>query len=167
MSELARPRKATQAASAILVINCGSSSVKFALFAAGQSLSRLWSGSVDRIGLANGHFHIADADGATIANRTGFFSNHETALGQVLEAVERDASTPRLMAVGHRVVHGGAECDCPVVVTRALETRLRELIPLAPLHQPHNLAGIAAVRNVRPDIPQVGGSDGSLGSDEA
>ena len=155
MSELARPRKATQAASAILVINCGSSSVKFALFAAAQSLSRLRSGSVDRIGLANGHFHIADADGVTITNKTGFFSNHATALGQVLEAVERDASTPRLMAVGHRVVHGGAECDCPVVITRALEARLRKFIPLAPLHQPHNLAGITAIRNVRPDIPQV------------
>ena len=155
MSELARPRKATQAASAILVINCGSSGVKFALFAAAQSLSRLRSGSVDRIGLANGHFHIADADGVTITNKTGFFSNHATALGQVLEAVERDASTPRLMAVGHRVVHGGAECDCPVVITRALETRLRKLIPLAPLHQPHNLAGITAIRNVRPNIPQV------------
>jgi len=124
MSELARLRKATQAASAILVINCGSSSVKFALFAAAQSLSRLRSGSVDRIGLANGHFHIADADGVTITNKTGFFSNHATALGQVLEAVERDASTPRLITVGHRVVHGGAECDCPVVITRALETRL-------------------------------------------
>ena len=155
MSELARPRKATQDASAIIVINCGSSSVKFALFAAAQSLSRLRSGSVDRIGLANGHFHIADADGVTITNKTGFFSNHATALGQVLEAVERDASTPRLMAVGHRVVHGGAECDCPVVITRALEARLRKFIPLAPLHQPHNLAGITAIRNVRPDIPQV------------
>ena len=155
MSELARPRKATQDASAIIVINCGSSSVKFALFAAAQSLSRLRSGSVGRIGLANGHFHIADADGVTITNKTGFFSNHATALGQVLEAVERDASTPRLMAVGHRVVHGGAECDCPVVITRALEARLRKFIPLAPLHQPHNLAGITAIRNVRPDIPQV------------
>src|SRR3974390_2663618 len=73
MSELARPRKATQDASAIIVINCGSSSVKFALFAAGQSLSRLRSGSGDRIGLANGHFHIADADGVMIAYKTGFF----------------------------------------------------------------------------------------------
>lgn len=155
MSELRRSRKATQDASAILVINCGSSSVKFALFAAGRSLSRLSSGSVDRIGLADGHVHIADAHGTTSVDKADVFSNHEAALGQVLETVERDASTPRLMAVGHRVVHGGTECDCPVIVTRSLEDRLRRLIPLAPLHQPHNLAGIAAIRKVRPHIPQV------------
>lgn len=155
MSELQRSRRTTQDVSAILVINCGSSSVKFALFTTGQSLSRLWSGSVDRIGLANGRFHITDARGATIADKSDFFFNHEAALGQVLEAIERDASMPRLMAVGHRIVHGGPDCDCPVVVTRAVEGRLRELIPLAPLHQPHNLAGVAAIRKVRPDIPQV------------
>ena len=95
MSELARPRKATQDAIAILVINCGSSSVKFALFAAAQSLSRLRSGSVDRIGLAKGHFHIADADGVTITNKTGFFSNHATSLGR---SWKRSSGTPRRRA---------------------------------------------------------------------
>jgi acetate kinase len=140
--------------SAILVINCGSSSVKFALFDAGGSLLRFWSGSVDRIGLANTRFHIADAQGATVVDKTDRICDHETALAHVLEAIERHPTGPSLAAVGHRVVHG-AECDCPVMVTVAVEARLRQLIPLAPLHQPHNLAGIAAIRKVRPDIPQI------------
>jgi acetate kinase len=70
------------------------------------------------------------------------------ALAQVLETIDRHPTAPPLTAVGHRVVHGGADCDCPVVVTKAEEARLRKLIPLAPLHQPHNLAGIAAIRKV-------------------
>lgn len=140
---------------AILVINCGSSSVKFALFDAGSSLLRLWSGAVDRIGLANARLHIFDAHGGTIVDRTGLISNQEMALAQVLETIEQHPTGPSLVAVGHRVVHGGADCDCPLMVTMAVEARLRQLIPLAPLHQPHNLAGIAAIRKVRPDIPQV------------
>jgi acetate kinase len=162
MSELEQARAVAQAANAVLVINCGSSSVKFALFTAMPPLSRLWSGSIDRIGLAKGRLYVTDVDGATIADRTALFSDHESALGQILELVEHDAATPPLIAVGHRVVHGGAKCDCPVVVTGAVEAQLRALIPLAPLHQPHNLAGIAAIRNVRSDIPQVACFDTSF-----
>ena len=155
MTDLSKSRNSAARVGAILVINCGSSSVKFALFEAGQSLLRLWSGSVDRIGLANTHFHVVDAQGGTIVDKTGLITDHEAALAQVLEAVDRHPSGLELAAVGHRVVHGGPTCDCPVVVTSAVEARLRELIPLAPLHQPHNLAGIAAIRNVRPDVQQV------------
>jgi len=141
--------------SAILVINSGSSSVKFALFAVNESLQRLASGAIERIGLADGRFHAVDAEDATVIDETGSFSDHDTALSRLLDAVERHPAGGRLTAVGHRVVHGGPECDCPVLVTPALEARLRQLIPLAPLHQPHNLAGIAAVRGARPDLPQA------------
>ena len=143
------------AATAILVINSGSSSVKFALFTAEAPLSRLWSGAIERIGLANGRFHALDVNGAPVLDETGDIADHETALRLLLDAVERHPSGARLAAVGHRVVHGGPECDCPVIVTAALESQLRQLIPLAPLHQPHNLAGIAAVRRARPALPQV------------
>jgi len=155
MRDATRPRNMEMGAGAILVINCGSSSVKFALFDAGESLSRFWSGSVDRIGIANTRLRILDPEGRTVVDKADLISDHETALAQVLDIIDQHPAGPSLSAVGHRVVHGGAEHDSPVIVTRAVEARLRELSPLAPLHQPHNLAGIAAIRKVRPDIPQV------------
>jgi acetate kinase len=155
MSDLTRLQHMTSGTGAILVINCGSSSVKFALFDGGQLPLRYWSGSVDRIGIANTRFHIADAQGRTVMDQADPIADHEAALAQVLDIIDRHASELRLAAVGHRVVHGGAECDCPIIVTRAVEARLRQLVPLAPLHQPHNLAGIAAVRKARPDLSQV------------
>ncbi len=142
--------------SAILVINCGSSSVKFALFSAEEDAPRrLWSGALQRLGLPEGRFVAKGKDGAILFDETVDISNHVTALHLLLSRVEDLTSRNALWAVGHRVVHGGDDCDCPLVVTAALEARLRKLIPLAPLHLPHNLAGIAAVRNARPDLPQV------------
>ncbi len=144
------------AATAILVINSGSSSVKFALFAAEDQLSsRLWSGTIERIGLTDGRFHAIDAKGVSVLDEARDIADHETALRLLLDTVERHLSGARLAAVGHRVVHGGPGCDCQVIVTPELEKQLHQLIPLAPLHQPHNLAGIAAVRRARPGLPQV------------
>jgi acetate kinase len=129
--------------------------VKFALFATEKPLPRLWSGAIERIGLANGRFHAVDAEGATVLDETRNIADHDVALRLLLDAIEPHTSGAHLAAVGHRVVHGGPECDCPALVTAALEARLRRLIPLAPLHQPHNLAGIAAVRGARRGLPQV------------
>jgi acetate kinase len=140
--------------SVILVINSGSSSIKFALFAA-EGLSRLWAGAINRIGLTKSQFHATDRTGTKIFDKITNVPDHTIALKLLLDAVDRQSSGTRLLAVGHRVVHGGQQCDCPVLVTRALEVRLRKLNPLAPLHQPHNLAGIAAVRRARRNIPQV------------
>jgi acetate kinase len=140
--------------SVILVINSGSSSIKFALFAA-EGLSRLWAGAINRIGLTKSQFHATDRTGTKIFDKITNVPDHTIALKLLLDAVDRQSSGTRLLAVGHRVVHGGQRCDCPVLVTRALEVRLRKLNPLAPLHQPHNLAGIAAVRRARRNIPQV------------
>lgn len=149
-----RPASAT-ATNAMLVINSGSSSVKFALFADDDSLSRLWSGTVERIGLADGHIRATDAAGTVVLDETQTFADHDAALTLLMETIERDPSGSRLAAVGHRVVHGGPDGDGPAVVTAALEAKLRQLVPLAPLHQPHNLAGIAAVRRARAGLPQV------------
>ncbi|HEY7747581.1 MAG TPA: acetate/propionate family kinase [Aestuariivirgaceae bacterium] len=145
---------AHEAGATILVINSGSSSVKFALFTA-QELSRLWSGAIDRIGLQNSYFHATDANGAQIIDDVMDIDNHQAALSQLLDTIEQRRSAARLAAVGHRIVHGGPEFESPVIVTDEVEVRLRMLIPLAPLHQPHNVAGIAAVRSARPDLPQV------------
>ena len=143
----------------VLVINSGSSSVKFALFLSDAALSRRWSGAIERIGLRDGRLHAIDADGATVLEQAREIADHDVALALLMEAIERHASGVRLAAVGHRVVHGGSECDCPAVVTPALEDRLQGLIPLAPLHQPHNLAGITAVRKARPTMLQVASFD--------
>jgi acetate kinase len=140
---------------AILVINCGSSSVKFALFADTELLPRRWVGAIERIGLAGARFHAADENGNSVIDETLAISDHPQALRLLLERLAHHPSNITPVAVGHRVVHGGADCDCPLRVDVALLTRLRRLIPLAPLHLPHNLAGIAAVRAVRPDLPQV------------
>ncbi len=140
---------------AILVINCGSSSVKFALFADEESPRRLWAGALERIGLADGRFRATDESGDTVVDETQNIPDHAGALRMLLDRLARHPSGVCPIAVGHRVVHGGADCDCSLPVDEALLTRLRRLIPLAPLHLPHNLAGIAAVRRARPDLPQV------------
>lgn len=144
-----------QSKQVILVINCGSSSVKFALFSADKALPRIWSGAIERIGLTSGRFHVTDAEGATLFDETQDIADHERALQVLLTAIGQHFSSAMLAAVGHRVVHGGPDCDCPHLVTTEVEERLRQLIPLAPLHQPHNLAGIAAVRAYQPDLAQI------------
>lgn len=145
---------------AILVVNCGSSSVKFALFAAGGAAPRrLWSGALERLGLPDGRFSAAAEDGGILFDETRDIPNHVAALDMLLSRLEELLPRDRLWAVGHRVVHGGDACDCPLFVTPTLEARLRKLIPLAPLHLPHNLAGIMAVRVRRPDLPQIASFD--------
>lgn len=140
----------------ILVINCGSSSVKFALFADERGVPRrLWSGALDRIGLSEARFRAKGADGDELFDETQDIPNHVAALDLLISKLEKLFQHDRIQAVGHRVVHGGDGCDCPLIVTAALQARLRKLIPLAPLHLPHNLAGIMAVRVRRPDLPQV------------
>ncbi len=153
------PMRIESSQHAILVINCGSSSVKFALFADEESLPRLWVGAIERIGLAEGRFHIADEGGSGIVDETRAIPDHAQALRMLLDALAQHSASVILVAIGHRVAHGGVGCDCPVPVDDALLARLRRLSPLAPLHLPHNLAGIAAVRSVRPDLPQVASFD--------
>lgn len=143
-----------------LVINCGSSSIKFALFADEENApTRLWSGALQRIGLPDSRFRAeADGNGARI-DETHDIPNHIVALDLLLSNVEKFEPDSQIKAVGHRVVHGGDECDCSLVVTAELEARLRKLIPLAALHLPHNLAGITAVRLRHPGILQVAAFD--------
>lgn len=141
---------------AILVVNCGSSSVKFALFGeAPEGPRRLSSGAVERIGLDGARLAVRAADGTSMVNERHDIPNHVAALDLLLSRIDRLAPDRPVTAVGHRVVHGGEDCDCPLVVTPELEARLGKLVPLAPLHLPHNLAGIQAVRVRRPDLRQV------------
>ena len=146
--------------SMILVVNSGSSSIKFAVFALNSvEPRRTWSGAIERIGLEGGRFAANDAHGAGLIDERSEIPNHIVALDLLLDWIESHVSRTDLIAVSHRVVHGGEGCDCSVFVTPALEARLKELIPLAPLHLPHNLAGILAVRLRRPNLPQVASFD--------
>jgi len=145
---------------ATLVVNCGSSRVKFALFADERGAPRrLATGALERVGLSDGRFSARAADGSVFFDEALDIPNHVAALDMLLSKIADLVPRDRLWAVGHRVVHGGSDCDCPLIVTPALEARLRKLIPLAPLHLPHNLAGILAVRVRRPDLPQVAAFD--------
>jgi len=149
----------------ILTLNAGSSSLKFALFSASRNPRRLWSGAIDRIGLPNARFRLSDARKTVVMDEPGSLDNHDAALTRLLTAIESLPESLELVAVGHRIVHGGPECDCPKRVTSALTARLRRLTSLAPLHIPPNLAGIDAVLATRPNLLQVACFDTSFHHD--
>jgi acetate kinase len=148
-------------ASAVLVVNAGSSSIKFAVFAcAGTAdLSRLLRGIVDGIG-RKPRFSAQDAAGRLLADETLVLPADEAdarrvALETILDQVRRHAPDVELIAVGHRVVHGGDRFSAPVVVDAAVLEALRRLVPLAPLHEASNIAPIEALRRLRPGLRQV------------
>lgn len=139
----------------VLAINSGASSLKFGLFRLDEPQVRIWSGAFERIGQPQASLRIVDGLGATVAERAAGALGHEEALQTLLQTRELRAPMSRLAAAGHRVVHGGPEGDRPRLVTPELEVRLGDLSRFAPLHQPHNLAAIAALRRASPDLPQV------------
>jgi len=139
---------------ALLILNAGSSSLKFALYRAGSAdgLHVLHRGLIEEIG-REARFrllHAADAE-----NRAVPAADHEQALQHLLDWLHTRHANLGLRAAGHRVVHGGADYLHPVRVDAAVISDLEKLIPLSPLHQPHNLAGIRALGRLRPDLPQV------------
>ncbi len=140
---------------AILTLNCGSSSLKFAVFTQQTEPRRILSGSVTNIGAANARSHATDADGAVLWDEEAPCVNHSVAIDSAMNRLERTEQIGAIDFVGHRVVHGGPDCDCPEPVTAQLEARLRRLIPLAPLHLPANLDGIVAARLRLPDAHHV------------
>ncbi|MDE2007181.1 MAG: acetate kinase, partial [Rhodospirillales bacterium] len=139
---------------AVLALNAGSSSIKFALFA-GADLARACHGQIEGLGDAP-RFHAADAAGRVLAERKfAAGATHEALLGGLLDFVAAHQDGAALAAVGHRVVHGGTAFVRPVRADAAVLAALEALTPLAPLHQPHNLAPIRAIAATRPALPQV------------
>lgn len=148
---------------AVLTLNAGSSSLKFALFEIdGAALSPVLDGAVEGIG-DTPHF-IAHGPGGVLLGDTHWpaDADHEALLGSLLDWIDAHLGDDRLIAVGHRVVHGGAGYAAPVRVEDDVLAALDALSPLAPLHQPHNLAAIRAVAAVRPNLPQVACFDTSF-----
>ncbi|MDQ0959066.1 acetate kinase [Streptomyces sp. B4I13] len=145
-------------ATRVLVLNSGSSSVKYQLLDMRDS-SRLASGLVERIGERTSRLkHTPLAAGGGSRERSGPFADHDAALKAVAQELAGDGlglDSPELAAIGHRVVHGGRHFTRPTVVDDAVLAEIERLIPVAPLHNPANLTGIRTAMALRPDLPQV------------
>src|SRR6202048_1606351 len=142
----------------ILVVNAGSSSVKFQVFAAQSSgeLTRKIKGQIDGIG-TRPRLRGNGAAGARSVDRE-FRRDDVADVPAALHTAAawlRDEQQIHPTAIGHRVVHGGPDFDRPVLVTAEVLARLERYVPLAPLHQPHNLAPIRSILARSPDLPQV------------
>ena len=142
----------------VLVLNSGSSSVKYQLLDMADG-ARLAAGLVERIGEATAritHKPLASGGAKRVAERP--VADHAAALTAVAEELAADGlglDSPELAAVGHRAVHGGTRFTEPTLITDAVLKEMAALVPLAPLHNPANILGIEVARKMRPDLPQV------------
>jgi acetate kinase len=143
---------------AILILNAGSSSIKFSLFEGHIRPSRdglVCDGEFGGIG-HRVHFVARDHSGESLADEDlPEAATHADVLAKLLSWVERRFADHALVAAGHRVVHGGSLYAAPARVDSSVISALRRLIPLAPLHQPHNITAIEALAKLHPALPQV------------
>jgi len=143
---------------AVLVVNAGSSSIKFSLFAArGDELDLVVRGQTEEL-YARPRFVAKDRTGGVVNEKSwgdGTNLGHDGALEHLTGFLRGEMSEYRLAGVGHRVVHGGAAFTQPVLVDSRVVEALGALTPLAPLHQPHNLTPIRVLLERRPELPQV------------
>ncbi len=143
----------------ILVLNCGSSSVKYKLIDTDTDKT-MAEGGVEKIGLADGFLKFKMADGSKQIRELGLI-NHEQAVKAILENLTDPEvgcikSFSEIDAVGHRVVHGGEKFASSVLITDEVIQEVKECYDLAPLHNPANITGIEAITALMPDVPQVG-----------
>ena len=145
--------------SVILTLNAGSSSLKFAAFrlANGGEPSLLASGQIEGIGAtAKGSVKSASGETAELSfDQSHARVDHAAAMGAILDWLKKAGYDSSIAAVGHRIVHGGPDFAEPVLIDDATLAKLKALIPLAPLHQPHNVAGVEAAMKAFPSTPQV------------
>src|SRR5688572_27225453 len=142
-------------ADCIAVVNAGSSSVKFGIYDIGGDESLLLRGQVEQIGVSPS---LTASDGETeLVSRSfptaGF--GHSEAMDAIIELSRELLPDSTVKGVGHRVVHGGTRFAAPMEVSTEIIAELEKLAPLAPLHQPHNLAPIKAIAQRTPPIRQV------------
>ncbi len=144
----------------ILVLNCGSSSIKYQLFnMSGTEWDVLVAGVVEKIGL-KGSFLKHQKDGVKVLLE-GEILDHQAGIDYILGVLLSEkhgciASLDEIDAVGHRVVHGGEEFNSSVYITDDVIKKMEECIDLAPLHNPPNLKGIEAITQLLPNVPQCG-----------
>jgi acetate kinase len=144
----------------ILVLNAGSSSIKFRVFEVGSELRLVLRGQVD--GLYTGaRFRVYDRNGAalpadmSVAPASGEPLGHEGGIAVIGDFLRGYGEGYQVVAAGHRVVHGGERYTTAALATPEVVDELDKLSPLAPLHQPHNLKTIRIIRKRRPELPQV------------
>src|SRR6185369_5075633 len=148
-----------------LVLNAGSSSLKFCVFE--RPSGKAWRldarGQIEGIGTAP-RLSVKDAGNVRLADDKldASVRNGRDAIDVLARWLRSRYAGARVLGVGHRVVHGGARFSGPTILTNEILAQLRELIPLAPLHQPYNLAAIEAVFDRLPDVPQVACFDTSF-----
>ena len=143
----------------ILVLNAGSSSLKFSVFqvVASADLRAVAVGQVEGLGTAP-RLKVKDGAGQSMVDvrwNTSEVASHAQALQEIATLLRSRFPGVGLAGVGHRVVHGGPHYSAPLLITPHAMATLETFVPLAPLHQPHNLAAIRAVQAVQPDLPQV------------
>ena len=141
----------------ILIINSGSSSIKYQLFNMPQE-EVICSGLVERIGLTNPEIHYKSKDHKI--DRVCMITNHKEGLEKVVKLLlDEEAgvikSTSEIVAVGHRVVHGGSEFSNTVVVDEKVKAKIKELFTLAPQHNPANYEGIVVAETIFPEAKQI------------
>lgn len=150
----------------VLTLNAGSSSLKFAVFDSDSpSTTPLTKGKIAGIG-GTPVFSARDASGGALdagpMTALDMASDHESVIALLLPWLANHFGGLPLLVVGHRVVHGGQHYSDPTLVSPSVLQYLETLVPLAPLHQPHNIAAIRAVAKWRPDIPQIACFDTSF-----
>jgi acetate kinase len=142
----------------ILVLNAGSSSIKYCAYdPAGREPTLVLKGQIEGLNTSP-HFVASDPEGKQVAEQKweqGAELGHEGGLKYIGDFLRGHREGHKLVAIGHRVVHGGMEFTQPTLVTPMVLDKLARLVPLAPLHQPHNLLPIRIMAGLRPDLPQV------------
>ena len=143
----------------ILVLNCGSSSIKYKLFDMNSGLE-MAQGGIEKIGLKGSFLKLTLPNGDKVVLE-GEILEHQTGIEYILGVITSEKygcikSLSEIDAVGHRVVHGGEKFNSSVLITDDVIKKMEECIELAPLHNPPNLNGIYAVKELMPNVPQVG-----------
>ena len=144
-----------KANASILTINGGSSSIKFALFDAGDSLQRILEGTIERIGLPEATFMVKGSNEAENFTRSVVAANHTQAVGLLMDWLEGRIQRGELTAVGHRVVHGGPKYSEPQRITPVMVKELHQLQPFDPEHLPEEILLTEAFYRRFPDLVQV------------
>ncbi len=139
---------------AILVINAGSSSIKFAIFSVSKGIKKIYNGMVDHVATMP-ELVIYDINKNIVLSEKFVLTDYEGVVADLIKSINKFLKNFILIAVGHRVVHGGTEYLNPVLINDTVIEDLTRLIPLAPLHQPYNLNLIVAIRKIHPDLHQV------------
>jgi acetate kinase len=139
----------------VLTVNGGSSSIKFALFEAGDPLQRILEGGIDRIGLPEPTFRVKGLNQADNFSRAVTAPDHAVAVTALMDWIAERSGRDALTAVGHRVVHGGPKYSKPQRITAELVEELHRLSPFDPEHLPEEILLTGAFHRRFPDLPQV------------